>query len=625
MRFRILSALLLSLAGTPLLAQENYSLWAGSSLITVNTTPSGADIGYDYYSTSTVANFPLLVRLTPAQAAIFAHSGPHGEDIRFAKMDGTPLTYQIERWDSASQRAEIWVRMDVPTNAQTDIRMYWGKGGAYPYTNGPGVFGGSNGFLGAWHMGAPDPFNNRANSAGGNPAVPTGNAGRVSIRSTEGAIGLADSLRGNGTGGSFLGDHFDLGDGFGTLGNDFTLSLWVKPTQKTVGSSSRALVTVSNGGGTTCDDNVSIAQKGDFAISGKTGNTVTSTSAGVITPSEWQLLTFTYSTNMLVLARNGSVVKQIVGSEMPTIARTLNYIGRSCLNGDSTFQGLVDEVTISKVERDPNWIKLAYETQKPGTQAVRFKDPERALYLTGPLTDGLRTDGMAYQTVLDYRDGMEVKGVRYDSARFARGTYTSDSIEIDWKDLYNNPSFRINIKPDSLTLTEYRQGFYEEPTLWSQSVLRPDRIQTPHLSTPRATADTVEADRMTVTTSLAATNLTADHITTESLTASEVVTTPKWEVIPDYVFEKGYARKSLSEVEAFVQDKKHLPGMPSARQIADKGMSLTEMNLNLLRAVEELTLHVIDINKELEVQKKRNLRLEQKVADLKTGRKGKAE
>jgi hypothetical protein len=66
---------------------------------------------------------------------------------------------------------------------------------------------------------------------------------------------------------------------------------------------------------------------------------------------------------------------------------------------------------------------------------------------------------------------------------------------------------------------------------------------------------------------------------------------------PDYVFEKDYNLVPLSELETYITQNKHLPEVPSAREMAADGLNLKEMNLLLLKKVEELTLHLIEINK----------------------------
>ncbi|MDM8176926.1 hypothetical protein QT327_21675 [Olivibacter sp. 47] len=67
--------------------------------------------------------------------------------------------------------------------------------------------------------------------------------------------------------------------------------------------------------------------------------------------------------------------------------------------------------------------------------------------------------------------------------------------------------------------------------------------------------------------------------------------------VPDYVFEPDYKIRSLSEIENYVKEHKHLPEVPSAKEIGEEGLDLAEMNLLLLKKVEELTLHLIEERK----------------------------
>ena len=67
----------------------------------------------------------------------------------------------------------------------------------------------------------------------------------------------------------------------------------------------------------------------------------------------------------------------------------------------------------------------------------------------------------------------------------------------------------------------------------------------------------------------------------------------------DYVFESDYQLMSLPEVERFISINKHLPEIPSAADMEKNGINLSEMNIKLLKKVEELTLHLIDLNKKV--------------------------
>lgn len=80
---------------------------------------------------------------------------------------------------------------------------------------------------------------------------------------------------------------------------------------------------------------------------------------------------------------------------------------------------------------------------------------------------------------------------------------------------------------------------------------------------------------------------------------------------PDFVFEEKYELPSLQEVEKYVAEHKHLPGVPSAEEVASGGLDLADMNAKLLQKVEELTLYLIEQNKKLEQQQREIDRLKQ--------------
>ncbi len=67
----------------------------------------------------------------------------------------------------------------------------------------------------------------------------------------------------------------------------------------------------------------------------------------------------------------------------------------------------------------------------------------------------------------------------------------------------------------------------------------------------------------------------------------------------DFVFEEDYNLKDLTEVEDFIKTNKHLPEIPSATEMEEKGVNLAEMNKLLLQKIEELTLYSIQQNSEL--------------------------
>lgn len=71
---------------------------------------------------------------------------------------------------------------------------------------------------------------------------------------------------------------------------------------------------------------------------------------------------------------------------------------------------------------------------------------------------------------------------------------------------------------------------------------------------------------------------------------------------PDYVFEDDYNLRSLEETEAYIKANKHLPEIPSAKEMEANGVAVGEMNMLLLKKIEELTLHTIEQQKMIEAQ-----------------------
>lgn len=74
--------------------------------------------------------------------------------------------------------------------------------------------------------------------------------------------------------------------------------------------------------------------------------------------------------------------------------------------------------------------------------------------------------------------------------------------------------------------------------------------------------------------------------------------------VPDYVFESDYELRTLKETKKYINENKHLPEIPSAAEIGENGIDLGNMNMLLLKKIEELTLHQIKLMEEIEVMKK---------------------
>lgn len=98
--------------------------------------------------------------------------------------------------------------------------------------------------------------------------------------------------------------------------------------------------------------------------------------------------------------------------------------------------------------------------------------------------------------------------------------------------------------------------------------------------------------------------------------STEVKVTPTVPV-PDYVFEPDYNLRSLEELKSYVDANHHLPEIPSAKEIEKNGIVLGDMNMKLLKKVEELTLYLIEKDKQLGEQQKNNQSQQQQIDELK--------
>jgi len=85
-----------------------------------------------------------------------------------------------------------------------------------------------------------------------------------------------------------------------------------------------------------------------------------------------------------------------------------------------------------------------------------------------------------------------------------------------------------------------------------------------------------------------------------------VATSANW---ADYVFDDDYKLMPLNEVEAFIKANDHLPNVPSANEIVDKGIDMAEMASKQMEKIEELTLYLIEANKRIEKLEKELYRL----------------
>lgn len=92
-----------------------------------------------------------------------------------------------------------------------------------------------------------------------------------------------------------------------------------------------------------------------------------------------------------------------------------------------------------------------------------------------------------------------------------------------------------------------------------------------------------------------------------TIRAKEVIVESDWS---DFVFEPDYRLRPLSEVESHIAERGHLPDVRSASEIAADGLSVGEAQRVMMQKIEELTLYMIEKDKQIEALRARVWELE---------------
>jgi hypothetical protein len=374
-------------------AAEDFSTWAHSATLRLNTTSSGANIR------KTMVDFPILVRISDSR--ILSQSQSDGSDLRFASEIGEPLDFQIDRWNPSLGKGEAWVRMPRidSSSDRNSIKVYWGKPGAAWLSDGKKVFLRSAGYYSVYHMGEGGTLN-RSNAVGNwNHAAPKSYEGDERV---EGLIGMADSLDGASSGGDYL----DLGKGYDTL-QAFTFNVWAYVSKA---GTAEKLLDLGNGygenelafGRPSQGDSLSGLFSGGMMYRASIG------AAGAFGAGKWSLFGIAATGKTVTVYKDGAAIASgNLPQQMANLPRLYNYLGQGSAdywNGAfggattaSTFKGKLDEPQFSFVGHSAEYMKIVYETQRPDSKLYAWEFPsETKLTITEQPTGTIVAEGHAF-------------------------------------------------------------------------------------------------------------------------------------------------------------------------------------------------------------------------------------
>ena len=99
-----------------------------------------------------------------------------------------------------------------------------------------------------------------------------------------------------------------------------------------------------------------------------------------------------------------------------------------------------------------------------------------------------------------------------------------------------------------------------------------------------------------------------------TITAKEIKVESGWS---DFVFEETYELPSLNSVESYIKKHKHLPDIPSAKEVDHQGLAISEILAKQMQKIEELTLYLINIKKENDLLKATLTKQNKQLSELK--------
>lgn len=346
-------------------AVEKYRAWPHSRRILVRTGPAGAGVA------GTVTDFPLLVRLD-ASTFPFDSAASGGADLRFEGKAGRRLPYEIESWDAAGRKAAVWVRVDTLQggNDTQSIRILWGRKPSVDFSQGLSVFDSASGFHSVWHLG--DRLDDAARAA--SRLIP---AAMVAPQPGEGPTPKATGFDGTA---SFLHSEKEYAGP-----QTFTISAWVRPAGegKVMGFENYPAPTPS-----LFDRHIWVTSDGsvhfgvfiqDPPVTAREFRKTISSPPGLI-DGRWHLVTAVQSP----AGGQALFLDGLLAARDSTVVHSAAFTGRWLLgNGNlggwdptptnTHFRGDLDEARVAHVVHSPDWIKLAYETQKPGSTVLFFQ------------------------------------------------------------------------------------------------------------------------------------------------------------------------------------------------------------------------------------------------------------
>ncbi len=336
-----------------------------------------------YTGSSTLTDFPVLVSLSTSISG-FSYNGfldsdgdgvRTGGDLRFFASSGQELAYEIADWNT-SGTSEIWVKVPSISGTTTVITAAWGKTGTETtpdYATNDPVW--NNDFQGVWHFGA--------TSTTFPDSSPNGNhATKNSVGETNaGQVGKAATFSGS--------EFADVAYSELVNTDKFTITIWAKRGSGTGHAAPYSARDISNNNK---KGYILYSQNNTFQFwTGNGANAyITSPASTSHNLNTWYQIAVTYDGTTKKIWLNGA--GGATNNANPNFLNNSLYslrIGAGAnenATGQYFWNGSLDEMRYSSVNRSADWIKAEYDNQKSSQSLVSYGAITGPRIITSPLT-----------------------------------------------------------------------------------------------------------------------------------------------------------------------------------------------------------------------------------------------
>lgn len=322
----------------------------------------------------TLTDFPVAIHLDEMNFD-YVKAGPSGEQIRFVDQDGTILDFEIEEWDPMGESV-LWIKVPelAPAGNEDFIWIYYDNPDALAATRPEAVW--TNAYLGVWHLNRNTEDSTAfAHDGVNNSAVPAPGelAGGYEFFGTDESIDVG--------GPDDLHNIFATGATVTAWSNleSYDGAEWPRIVDKSSDTAS------SEGWSLQYDGSVGLVNALSFEHDFDGGRGTWATDADTLPTGAWYSVAVVYDSssdsNFPQLFINGSpftanLVNTPSGTAMDDSDQKLSF-GNLPIDGGRSFDGVLDEIRISNIQRSSEWLLAEYQTAVGTLTTIRSVDTRK--------------------------------------------------------------------------------------------------------------------------------------------------------------------------------------------------------------------------------------------------------